>query len=142
MVRRFDGRWVPKRNAPEEKTGRHAGGFEVDNDDDNDGPPRKKQKHEKGSFIGTHESSVKQSGNSRLVGKGGKGDKGGGKGDRDRSKKKRPEMGTVTKGKKGMRREIKSADQIKKQRRVAEYRQKKVAKGKRVARTKGKKGRD
>ena len=55
-------------------------------------------------------------------------------------KKKRPEMGTVTKGKKSMRREIKSSDQIKKQRKIAEFRQQKASKGRRLA--KGKKGRN
>lgn len=140
MVRRYDGKWVPKRNAVEEK-GFRGSWDDGDNDGggDDEGPIRKKQKLGKGSFIGTQGGSVQQSGNSRFLNnKGGKGGKGGDGPDQRKRGKKRPEMGTVTKGKKGMRREIKSTEQIRKQRKVAEFRQKKAAKSRRVGGSKGK----
>jgi len=130
MMRRYDGKWVPKRNTADDKAKRDGNDGGWDDGDGNESGPRKKQKtgaggfKEKGGFWGSTETHEQTKGGNR---------------DRDKKKKSRPAMGTVTKGKKSMRREIKSVDQIKKQRKVAEFRQKKATKGKSKGKKSGKK---
>jgi len=155
MTRRWDGKWVPKRNFNEISAGNNNNddNDRGDSDNDNQGPPKKKFKGKGGNIRSDNKENNQEKGKGKggFSGKGGFGGKGNNNynkdnGDGGKQKQAGPgsgkkKFGTVTKGSKKVKSELKTVEQIRKQRKIKERRERQVGKAKRIAqRNKGRKG--